>query len=85
MQDNQLHSNLTVDEAMSVAAKLKIGSEDKKKREEIVSYISILFKNKIVFFCINIFKYNYRMKRSFLHITYLFSFLTQSACKIKQI
>lgn len=37
MQDNQLHSNLTVDEAMTVAAKLKIGDKKPKEREEIVS------------------------------------------------
>lgn len=37
MQDNQLHSNLTVDEAMAVAAKLKIGDKRRHKREEIVS------------------------------------------------
>lgn len=36
MQDNQLHANLTVDEAMNVAAKLKIGDKDAKEREEIV-------------------------------------------------
>lgn len=36
MQDNQLHANLTVDEAMTVAAKLKIGSKKSKEREEIV-------------------------------------------------
>ncbi|KAI4463706.1 abc transporter g family member 28 [Holotrichia oblita] len=36
MQDNQLHANLTVDEAMTVAAKLKIGSKKAKEREEIV-------------------------------------------------
>lgn len=38
MQDNQLHSNLTVDEAMNVAAKLKIGDKKPKEREEIVSF-----------------------------------------------
>lgn len=37
MQDNQLHANLTVDEAMNVAAKLKIGDKDRHEREEIVS------------------------------------------------
>lgn len=37
MQDNQLHSNLTVDEAMNVAAKLKIGSKKLSEREEIVN------------------------------------------------
>lgn len=38
MQDNQLHANLTVDEAMNVAAKLKIGEKKRDEREEIVSY-----------------------------------------------
>lgn len=36
MQDNQLHANLTVDEAMNVAAKLKIGEKSRSQREEIV-------------------------------------------------
>lgn len=36
MQDNQLHLNLTVDEAMNVAAKLKIGDKPKHEREDIV-------------------------------------------------
>lgn len=39
MQDNQLHSNLTVDEAMSVAAKLKIGDKPRHEREDIISEI----------------------------------------------
>lgn len=37
MQDNQLHANLTVDEAMSVAASLKVGDKTVAEREEIVS------------------------------------------------
>jgi ABC-type dipeptide/oligopeptide/nickel transport system ATPase component len=36
MQDNQLHLNLTVDEAMNVAAKLKIGDKPKSERDAIV-------------------------------------------------
>lgn len=36
MQDNQLHANLTVDEAMTVAAKLKIGEKKRREREAIV-------------------------------------------------
>lgn len=36
-QDNQLHGNLTVDEAMSVAAKLKVGDKSASDRETIVS------------------------------------------------
>ncbi|KAK5643310.1 hypothetical protein RI129_007155 [Pyrocoelia pectoralis] len=39
MQDNQLHANLTVDEAMAVAAKLKIGSKTGKEKEEIINEI----------------------------------------------
>ncbi|KRT85079.1 ABC transporter ATP-binding protein, partial [Oryctes borbonicus] len=39
MQDNQLHANLTVDEAMTVAAKLKIGSKKPKDREQIINEI----------------------------------------------
>lgn len=37
MQDNQLHANLTVDEAMAVAAKLKIGQSIVSDRQAIVS------------------------------------------------
>lgn len=37
MQDNQLHANLTVDEAMIVAAKLKIGDKPAHERADIVS------------------------------------------------
>ncbi|CAH1173556.1 unnamed protein product [Phaedon cochleariae] len=39
MQDNQLHANLTVDEAMEVAAKLKIGNKDQYERETIITEI----------------------------------------------
>ncbi|XP_017768632.1 PREDICTED: ATP-binding cassette sub-family G member 4 [Nicrophorus vespilloides] len=39
MQDNQLHGNLTVNEAMDVAAKLKIGEKNPKEREEIIDEI----------------------------------------------
>nr|CAI5818201.1 unnamed protein product [Callosobruchus analis] len=39
MQDNQLHANLTVDEAMAVAAKLKIGSKKAHEREVIITEI----------------------------------------------
>ncbi|KAL1505859.1 hypothetical protein ABEB36_005321 [Hypothenemus hampei] len=38
-QDNQLHGNLTIDEAMSVAAKLKIGDKSKEDRETIIADI----------------------------------------------
>lgn len=37
MQDNQLHGNLTVEEAMKVAASLKLSSKiDKAEKEELV-------------------------------------------------
>ncbi|KAK9871011.1 hypothetical protein WA026_009971 [Henosepilachna vigintioctopunctata] len=39
MQDNQLHGNLTVDEAMKVAAQLKIGSKSKMEKEKIINEI----------------------------------------------
>ncbi|KAJ3631279.1 hypothetical protein MTP99_012417 [Tenebrio molitor] len=39
MQDNQLHLNLTVDEAMNVAAKLKIGDKPKSERDAIITEI----------------------------------------------
>lgn len=40
MQDNQLHANLTVAEAMAVAANLKIGEKSKREKEEIVKIYS---------------------------------------------
>lgn len=43
MQDNQLHANLTVDEAMNVAAKLKIGDKKRHEREEIVRLAQLLY------------------------------------------
>ncbi|GLV33102.1 uncharacterized protein CBL_10449 [Carabus blaptoides fortunei] len=39
MQDNQLHANLTVDEAMSVAASLKIGEKPIDERDDIITEI----------------------------------------------
>lgn len=37
MQDNQLHGNLTVEEAMKVAASLKLSNKiDKAEKEELV-------------------------------------------------
>lgn len=41
MQDNQLHSNLTVEEAMNVAANLKLNQ--KVPRSEKNNVVSILF------------------------------------------
>jgi ABC-type multidrug transport system ATPase subunit len=38
MQDNQLHANLTVEEAMCVASNLKLGKEmNKDEKQEVVS------------------------------------------------
>jgi len=38
MQDNQLHANLTVEEAMRVASNLKLGKDiSKDKKQEVVS------------------------------------------------
>jgi ABC-type multidrug transport system ATPase subunit len=38
MQDNQLHANLTVEEAMRVAANLKLGKDmAKDEKQEVVS------------------------------------------------
>jgi ABC-type multidrug transport system ATPase subunit len=38
MQDNQLHANLTVEEAMYVASNLKLGKEmTKDEKQEVVS------------------------------------------------
>lgn len=39
MQDNQLHANLTVAEAMKVASNLKLGSDvSKEEKEEVVCF-----------------------------------------------
>jgi hypothetical protein len=43
MQDNQLHSNLTVEEAMNVAANLKLSQ--KVQRGEKMSVVSTLSKS----------------------------------------
>ena len=50
MQDNQLHANLTVEEAMQVATALKLGSEvSKSEKEEVVSlYFYNHFKKKML-------------------------------------
>jgi len=38
MQDNQLHANLTVEEAMRVASNLKLGKDiGKEEKQEVVS------------------------------------------------
>lgn len=41
MQDNQLHGNLSVDEAMHVATALKLGSDlNKQEKKEVVSQVN---------------------------------------------
>lgn len=48
MQDNQLHGNLTVEEAMAVATALKLSSNTSKKRkDEVVSCIEIYLNSKL--------------------------------------
>lgn len=43
MQDNQLHANLTVAEAMKVASNLKLGSHvSQAEKEEVVCSLNIL-------------------------------------------
>lgn len=46
MQDNQLHANLSVEEAMHVATSLKLGSDiSKDSKYQVVSYTYCLFFN----------------------------------------
>lgn len=44
MQDNQLHANLSVEEAMHVASSLKLGSDiSKDSKYQVVSHISYCY------------------------------------------
>lgn len=44
MQDNQLHGNLSVEEAMNVATALKLGSSiGKQEKQQVVSNLEDLF------------------------------------------
>lgn len=46
MQDNQLHANLSVEEAMHVATSLKLGSDiSKDSKYQVVSHCNIITKN----------------------------------------
>lgn len=50
MQDNQLHMNLTVAEAMKVAANLKLGSHiNQAEKDEVVSPILLSFASDRLF------------------------------------
>lgn len=43
MQDNQLHANLSVEEAMNVASSLKLGSDmSKDSKYQVVSFAAII-------------------------------------------
>jgi hypothetical protein len=43
MQDNQLHANLTVEEAMHVASNLKLGKDmTKDEKQEVVSFRTLV-------------------------------------------
>lgn len=56
MQDNQLHGNLTVEEAMKVASSLKLGSHvSQTEKEEMVKWPRILFTVSCILaqFCFN--------------------------------
>ena len=54
MQDNQLHANLSVEEAMHVATSLKLGSDiSKDSKYQVVSY-----STRILYFSITAVLYN---------------------------
>jgi hypothetical protein len=44
MQDNQLHANLTVEEAMRVASNLKLGTDMRKEEKQEVVSSGICFR-----------------------------------------
>lgn len=47
MQDNQLHANLSVEEAMHVATSLKLGSDiTKNSKYQVVSHINYIYLYK---------------------------------------
>lgn len=50
MQDNQLHGNLRVDEAMNVASSLKLPQSVGKNEKEVAVSTNFL-NDKIVFYC----------------------------------
>ncbi len=48
MQDNQLHGNLTVEEAMKVATSLKLSSNlSRRHKEEVVSFYFIIYFQRL--------------------------------------
>lgn len=52
MQDNQLHANLTVAEAMKVAASLKLGkhvSKDEKEEVVRITFTNLLYYLNIIY------------------------------------
>lgn len=50
MQDNQLHGNLTVEEAMAVATALKLpNATTRADKEEVVSFMSSFYPSPPVF------------------------------------
>jgi len=59
MQDNQLHANLSVEEAMHVASSLKLGSDISKDRKYQVVSCSALN----VYFLIITIPYNHQQKQ----------------------
>lgn len=72
MQDNQLHGNLTVEEAMNVATNLKLSTSVPKEEKRVVVSISIIiiqYKHQIYNSIIirDIFRILFK-KKTFLHV-----------------